>query len=143
MYAILKGMGFAGAHISGHGMTVDDLEYVIDQGEELLPNWPELVHEFDFPQPNGWYYFEADKKTGLNTETPAARNERHQSGLRLSAIQNVSPYDVRSARISIPAHGLALKGSGSIPSRGRLYQGRANHQGHHQRLPALRRLRDA
>ncbi len=81
MYAIMKGMGFAGAHISGHGMTVDDLEIVIDRGEELLPNWPELVHEFDFPQPNGWYYFEADKKTGLNTETPAARGEGHSAGL--------------------------------------------------------------
>ncbi len=80
MYAILKGMGFAGAHISGHGMTVDDLEYVIDQGEELLPKWPELVHELDFPQPNGWYYFEEDKKTGLNTETPAARKERTKAG---------------------------------------------------------------
>lgn len=80
MYAILKGMGFAGAHISGHGMTFDDLEHVIDRGEELLPNWPALVHEFDFPQPNGWYYFEADKKTGLNTETPSARNERPKAG---------------------------------------------------------------
>jgi methylenetetrahydrofolate reductase (NADPH) len=80
MYAILKGMGFAGAHISGHGMTFDDLEYVLDRGEELLPNWPDLVREFDFPQPNGWYYFEADKKTGLNTETLAARGERPTAG---------------------------------------------------------------
>ena len=62
-------------------MTVDDLELVIDRGEELLPNWPELVHEFDFPQPNGWYHFEADKKSGLNTETPAARGEGQSAGL--------------------------------------------------------------
>ena len=81
MYAIMKGMGFAGAHISGHGMTFDDLEFVLDRGEELLPNWPELVHEFDFPQPNGWYYFEADKKTGLNSETPAAKSEAPAAGL--------------------------------------------------------------
>lgn len=80
MYAIMKGMGFAGAHISGHGMTVDDLGLVIDRGEELLPNWPELVHEFDFPQPNGWYYFEADKETGLNTETPSARSKAPAAG---------------------------------------------------------------
>ena len=80
MYAMMKGMGFAGAHISGHGMTFDDLEYVIGRGEELLPNWPEFVHEFDFPQPNGWYYFEADKKTGLNTETPAARSKAPRAG---------------------------------------------------------------
>ena len=112
MYAILKGMGYAGAHISGHGMTFDDLEYVIDRGEELPPNWPELVHEFDFPQPNGWYYFEADKKTGLNTDDPVCAGRAFQGGLCLSNIQNVSPYDVRPARISIPPDGLALKGSG-------------------------------
>jgi methylenetetrahydrofolate reductase (NADPH) len=80
MYAMMKGMGFAGAHISGHGMTFEDLEYVLDRGEELLPNWPEFVHEFDFPQPNGWYYFEADKKTGLNTETPSARSKAPAAG---------------------------------------------------------------
>ncbi len=81
MYAMMKGMGFAGAHISGHGMTFADLEYVVDRGEELLPNWPEFVHEFRFPQPNGWYCFEADEKTGLNTQTPAARSKAPAAGL--------------------------------------------------------------
>lgn len=80
MYAMMKGMGFAGAHISGHGMTFEDLEYVLDRGEELLPNWPDYVHEFNFPQPNGWYFFEADKKTGLNTATPSARSKAPRAG---------------------------------------------------------------
>jgi methylenetetrahydrofolate reductase (NADPH) len=34
-YALLKGMGFAGAHISGHSMTFPDLLEVIEHGEEL------------------------------------------------------------------------------------------------------------
>ena len=35
LYALLKGMGYAGAHISGHGMTFPDLLEVIEHGEEL------------------------------------------------------------------------------------------------------------
>jgi len=73
MYAIAKGMGFAGAHIGGHGISYKQVEYIIDKGEELAPNWLDLVKEFDYPQENGFYYFEHDPKTGLNTTTPAPR----------------------------------------------------------------------
>jgi methylenetetrahydrofolate reductase (NADPH) len=73
MYAIAKGMGFAGAHIGGHGATYKMVEYIIDKGEELLPHWQELVAEFDFPQENGFYFFERDTRTGLNNNNPAMR----------------------------------------------------------------------
>ena len=73
MYAISKGMGYAGAHIGGHGITYKMVEYIIDKGEELAPHWQDLVAEFDFPQENGFYFFERDPKTGLNTEKPAVR----------------------------------------------------------------------
>ncbi len=76
MYAFMKGMGFAGVHIGGHGLVYEDVETIIARGEELAPNWQEYIHEFDFPQPNGWYYFERDPQTGLNTETPADRSKR-------------------------------------------------------------------
>ena len=68
MYAIAKGMGFSGVHIGGQGVTCEMVEYVIDKGEELTPKWQELVAEFDFPQKDGFYLFEKDEKTGLNTE---------------------------------------------------------------------------
>ena len=74
MYAFMKGMGFAGVHIGGHGMKYEEVEYIIEKGEELAPNWLDLVREFDFPQANGWYYFEKDPATGLNKETPADRS---------------------------------------------------------------------
>ena len=87
MYALLKGMGYAGAHISGHGMCFDDLEQVIGHGEELVANWPELVREFDYPQKDGWYLFERDPETGLNTETPVVREERSSPGIGYSALR--------------------------------------------------------
>jgi len=89
MYAFMKGMGFAGVHIGGHGVSYDDFEQVLGRGEELVPNWRELVREFDFPQPDGFYAFEKDPRTGLNTEQPVERPERPASSLLYKAMQVV------------------------------------------------------
>ncbi len=111
LYALLKGMGYAGVHIGGHALKYEDVEFIIERGEELAPNWQELVAEFDYPQPGaerkaqpgaerkaqpgakrkaqpgaerqaqpgaereGWYYFQRDPHTGLNTETPTDRSQ--------------------------------------------------------------------
>ena len=72
LYAILKGIGVAGVHIGGN-LKYEQLEYILDKGEELFPQWKELVKEFDYPQTNGFYYFEKDEKTGLNTDRPTNR----------------------------------------------------------------------
>ncbi|MDI6812096.1 MAG: methylenetetrahydrofolate reductase C-terminal domain-containing protein [Desulfitobacteriaceae bacterium] len=76
MYAMMKGMGFAGVHIGGHNIKYEQVEYIIDKGEELSANWMDLVREFDYPMPNGFYYFEKDEKTGLNTDKPTNRQGR-------------------------------------------------------------------
>ncbi|NLE44554.1 MAG: methylenetetrahydrofolate reductase [Chloroflexi bacterium] len=73
MYAFMKGMGFAGVHIGGHGLAHDDVVHIVDRGEELAHDWQDIAREFDYPQPEGWYYFERDERTGLNTETPVDR----------------------------------------------------------------------
>ena len=72
MYAFFKGMGYNGVHIGGHGVSIDDVLWIIDKGEELAPNWLEYVKEFDFPMPDGFYYFEKDEETGLNKEDAIA-----------------------------------------------------------------------
>ena len=76
MYAITKGMGYSGAHIGGYDTTYEMVEYVINRGEELAPRWQELVTEFDFPQKDGFYFFQKDEKTGLNTPNLASRNAK-------------------------------------------------------------------
>lgn len=73
MYAITKGMGYAGAHIGGHGISYESIEYIIEKGEELVKNWQELIPEFDYPQPEGFYLFEKDPATGLNLEKYAVK----------------------------------------------------------------------
>ena len=76
MYAIARGMGYHGAHIGGYGTTYEMVEYIINKGEELTPKWQELVAEFDFPQKDGFYLFEKDEKTRLNTTKFAPRNAK-------------------------------------------------------------------
>jgi len=69
-------MGFAGAHIGGHGLTYEMLENIVDTGEKLAPSWQDLICEFDYPQNNGFYFFMSDDKTGLNLPQPAPRLEK-------------------------------------------------------------------
>ncbi|TDA69977.1 MAG: methylenetetrahydrofolate reductase [Clostridia bacterium] len=76
MYAVAKGMGYAGAHIGGQGIRYDMVEYIIEKGEELSKNWRDLVPEFDYPQNNGFYFFQKDLESGLNLEKPALRVRR-------------------------------------------------------------------
>lgn len=76
MYAFMKGMGYAGVHIGGHNIKYEQVEFIIEKGEELSKNWMDFIHEFDYPQPNGFYLYEKDPKTGLNTETPVNRDNR-------------------------------------------------------------------
>lgn len=76
MYAILKGMGYDGVHIGGHNMKYEQVEIIIEKGEEYNKNWMDYVHEFDYPIPGGFYYYEKDEKTGLNTDRVVDRKGR-------------------------------------------------------------------
>jgi len=67
MYAVAKGLGYRGVHIGGHGLTREDITYIVNQGEELAPGWQGLVAGFDYPQPMGFYLFKRDNESGLNT----------------------------------------------------------------------------
>lgn len=71
MYAILKGMGYSGVHIGGHNVSYEQVTDIIRLGEEMAPQWGDLVRHFDYPIENGFYYYEKDPSTGLNRGTPA------------------------------------------------------------------------
>ena len=107
-------MGFAGTHISGIGVSCDDLETLIEQGEELSPNWREYVREFDYPQENGWYYFERDGETGLNTPVPVIRNERPKAsvGYRSMKVLHNTMFE-KSGMLFAPMQSIAKAVDGS------------------------------
>lgn len=98
LYALAKGMGYAGAHIGGHGITPDMVQYIINKGEELSKDWERLIPEFDYPQPGGFYLFEKDPKTGLNTDVLARRPSKQPVPFiyRLSRLAHVTLFEEKS-----------------------------------------------
>ncbi len=66
MYAIAKGMGYAGVHVGGFKLGYQELETIISRGEELSPQWMSLIEEFNFSQQAGYFLFEKEQSTGLN-----------------------------------------------------------------------------
>mgnify|MGYP000013984830 CR=1 FL=1 len=82
MYAWMKGMGLDGVHIGGHSADYDDVEYIVERGEELVSEWEELAKEFQYPMENGFYYYELDPETGLNTEEHGPRPESPSQGMK-------------------------------------------------------------
>ena len=87
MYAIMKGMGFSGAHIGGHNIKYEQVEEIIRQGEALAYQWTDLIRYFDYPLADGFYYFEHDPNTGLNQETPTKRQLRPpDAGVEISYV---------------------------------------------------------
>ena len=103
LFAITKGMGYAGAHIGGHGITSDMVEFIVQKGEELSKDWESLVAEFDYSQPEGFYLFERDPKTGLNTEVFARRASKPSRPLiyRFARLAHVIFFNERAWQFNI------------------------------------------
>ncbi len=69
LIALLRGIGYSGAHIGGPNLSCEDIEWVIGKSIELYADWPSLVREFDYSQKDGYYLYEKEPSTGLNRET--------------------------------------------------------------------------
>ncbi len=82
MYAFMKGMGYHGVHIGGHGISLEDVEFVINKGEELTTDWRDFVPEFNYPMEEGFYYFEKDEKSGLNKSAPVTTDKSTRKSFR-------------------------------------------------------------
>jgi methylenetetrahydrofolate reductase (NADPH) len=74
--AMLRGMGFDGVHIGGPNLKYEDVDWVIGKSKELSENWPLYLREFDFPQPRGFYLYEKDPVTGLNSDNFSEKEAR-------------------------------------------------------------------
>ncbi len=65
LLAILKGMGYAGAHIGGPALAFEDIEFVMDKAEIFHPDWRSYLQDLDFWPAESFYYFKKDS-AGLN-----------------------------------------------------------------------------
>lgn len=71
--AVLRGLGYKGAHIGGYGLKYEHLKYILDRADELSGNWRDLVKDVSFGIPGGCYLYERDETTGLNTDEAPSR----------------------------------------------------------------------
>ena len=103
MFALAKGMGYAGVHIGGFHLTHSDLEYIVNLGNELSSNWLDLVKEFDYPQADGYYLFQKDEETGLNTmeETGLLGKGKAPFSYRIARIIHEGFFDPRHPFFSL------------------------------------------
>jgi len=69
LLAVIQGLGYSGAHIGGPGLSFADVRFVMDEAQKLCPSWQELIPELKFWPQGGFYLYEADERTGLNSET--------------------------------------------------------------------------
>lgn len=65
LMAVLKGLGYRGAHIGGKP-NYHDIHRVFAKFEQIQSNWQDFLPEFSFGRENGFYLFDRDPATGLN-----------------------------------------------------------------------------
>jgi len=60
LLAVLKGLGYRGAHVGGHGVPFRDVATMLDRFEAVASRWQEFLPDFDWPQPKGTYLYAGD-----------------------------------------------------------------------------------
>jgi methylenetetrahydrofolate reductase (NADPH) len=70
LLAVLKGLGFAGAHIGGPALAFGDVKLVMDRAEELAGDWAACQPDLNFWPDDAFYYFKRDEATTLNQRQP-------------------------------------------------------------------------
>lgn len=80
MVAIAKGLGYAGVHIGGFGLTAEGVNSILDRADEIQDTWRSLVPQVNFGASEGYFLYdpavdESGKQTGLNTAQLAPQTE--------------------------------------------------------------------
>ena len=69
LLAVLKDMGYDGAHIGGPGLNMADFDFMLSTMEKYQSQAKDLIGELNFWPEEGFYLYRKDRKTGLNQET--------------------------------------------------------------------------
>ena len=73
LLSVLKGMGYDGAHIGGPGLSFEDLDFLLNQAEQIAECWRDFIPELSYWPENAFYYFAKDEDSGLNLSMPTGR----------------------------------------------------------------------
>lgn len=66
MFAIMKGIGYDGAHIGGEHLSKEDIDFVITKGNEYFSSWESHLSDFEGFDDGAFYYYHKDPTNGLN-----------------------------------------------------------------------------
>ena len=72
LLAVLQGMGFAGAHIGGPGLTYEDIDFLLNRAADYAADWRELLADLCWWPEDGPWLFHRDEGSGLNLPSPTA-----------------------------------------------------------------------
>jgi methylenetetrahydrofolate reductase (NADPH) len=60
--ALLRGLGYNGAHIEGMALRAEDIAFIVGRSHELQTRWEGLLPEFSFAPPNPFYFFDGGER---------------------------------------------------------------------------------
>ncbi len=86
LLAVLKGLGYAGAHIGGPGLDFGDLETILDRAENLGRDWQGLIPGLTSWPDSAFFYFDRDPESGLNSR----HESRPPAKAKVSILQRLS-----------------------------------------------------
>ena len=99
MVAIYKGLGYAGVHIGGFGVSAELIEAVLDRADELAGDWRACAKEICFGKDDGYYVYEPEigddgEPTGLNAagKSPMAEQARSPKIFKQWRISRIAHY---------------------------------------------------
>jgi methylenetetrahydrofolate reductase (NADPH) len=76
LLAVLKGLGYDGAHIGGPVLDFEDVDFVLTQADQMAEDWQSLTPDLSFCPPKAFHYYEKDHETGLNTVVQTQRKRK-------------------------------------------------------------------
>ncbi|MHB1349471.1 MAG: methylenetetrahydrofolate reductase C-terminal domain-containing protein [Desulfobulbaceae bacterium] len=79
MVCVLRGLGFAGVHLGGNGLSFDDVRFIMDTSEEFTPQWDRYRADIHFPGGGTWYYYPPARTGACGRTRIGLRPGRHRA----------------------------------------------------------------
>ncbi len=82
LLAVLKGMGYSGAHIGGPALNMADFDFMLTKAAKFETNWQDLIGELSFWPESKFFHFEKDSTTGLNKSPAMVTGQGNKKGYK-------------------------------------------------------------